>query len=454
LNRIELEKSINDFGEKLTNYDVGLFYYSGHGIQYKNENYLVPKDANMTLENQISYQCINLGNVMSSMEGAQTKTNLIILDACRDAPFRRSWASRSSNSGGLTYPNNPPGSLTIFSTSAGSTAADNPGERNGLFTSELLKHIKEPNIPLNQILIKTKKGVYERSSSNQMPAEYNQLLGDFYFVKKEVSDFTNRQPVKTPIPESVIPQKVSEVNRSKYVLIQGAAYKMGFNGPSLDERPVHEVKIDNFWISKYEVSINEWKEFCKITNKAMPNSPEWETTPNTPIVGVSWYDAIDYCNWLSLKENLTPCYQKNGREVQWERSANGYRLPTEAEWEFAARGGKLSKNSTFSGSEDPNLIGWYSENSESSPHKSGTKQSNEIGIFDMSGNVWEWCWDWYSETYYRISPQNNPLGPTSGSTKVLRGGSWLSNDMRVSLRVGYTPDVTPIDCGFRVFRNQ
>lgn len=451
LNRIELEKAINEFGDKLTNYEVGLFYYSGHGIQYKNENYLVPKDANMTMETQVAYQCVNLGNVLSIMEGAQTKTNLIILDACRDAPFRKSWASRSSNGGGLTFPNNPAGSLTIFATGAGSTAADNPGERNGLFTSELLKNIKIPNISLNQILINTKKGVYDRSSGNQFPAEYNQLLGEFYFIKKAIDtgSIIPVTPSQTPTQKPIV-----EVNRSKYISLQGNTYKMGLNGQSLDERPAHDVKVDNFWIAKYEVTINDWKEFCKVTNKEMPRMPDWELSPNAPIVGVSWYDAIEYCNWLSIKENLNPCYEKIGKEVKWDKSANGYRLPTEAEWEFAARGGKQSKAYIFAGSNDPNTVGWYNENSESNPHKVGEKQPNELGLFDMSGNVWEWCWDWYNETYYRNSPQSNPVGPESGSTKVLRGGSWLTNDTRVTIRTGYMPTVTPIDCGFRIVKNQ
>ena len=451
LSRVELEKTIEEFGVKLADYDVGLFYYSGHGIQFQNQNFLVPKDANMTLESQITYHCVNLNRVMNAMEEARTKTNILVLDACRDAPFKKSWASRSTNGGGLAYPNNPPGSITVFATSAGSTAADNPGERNGLFTSELLKFIKEPGATLSQILINAKKGVYERSSNSQMPAEYNQLLGEFRFTNKLE---TNPIPQKgSPVSVPKLVENI-DINRSKYITVQGATFKMGLNGQSADERPAHDVKVDNFLISKFEVSISEWKAFCTAINKDMPSLPDWELPPTAPIVGISWYDAIEYCNWLSIKSNLVPCYEKNGKEVEWNRQANGYRLPTEAEWEFAARGGKNTKNTIFAGSVDPNMVGWYSENSESLPHKSGTKQANEIGLSDMSGNVWEWSWDRYSETYYRVSPRENPDGPTSGSTKVLRGGSWLSNDTRVSLRIGYMPEVTAIDCGLRVVRNQ
>lgn len=454
LSKTEFEKTIDEFGAKLTNYQVGLFYFSGHGLQYKGENYFVPTDANMSSEPQIEYQCVPLGRLLSAMEGANTLTNLVILDACRDAPFKKSWASRGSGKQGLTNPNNPPGTSVVFATSAGSTASDNPGERNGLFTGELLKFIKTEGRPLSQILYDTKSAVFLKSQKQQMPEEYNKLFGDFYFKKSPNVAPSTSTVVQNTIPNPLVSTPNNNIVNSKNIFLQGSSFKMGLNGQSPDERPVHEVKLNNFWIAKYEVSVSEWKEFCNATKRPMPRKPSWEWQDNEPIVGISWYDAIDYCNWLSSKSGLTPAYQKSGKEVEWDITADGFRLPTEAEWEFAARGGKLSKNTSFSGTEDPKIGGWYNENSEGKPHKIGTKIANEAGLYDMSGNVWEWCWDWHDETYYRKSPKENPIGPSSGTTKVLRGGSWLTNDIRVTLRIGNIPEVKPFDCGLRVVRNQ
>jgi formylglycine-generating enzyme len=463
LSRTEFLEVVDDFGAKLPNYQAGLFYYSGHGLQFAGVNYLVPTDANMSSEPQIEHHCVPLGRVLSAMEGAQTKTNLVFLDACRDNPFKKSWASRGSGITGFTNPNNPPGTSVVFATSAGSTASDNnPNEKNGLFTGELLKFIKSPNLPLSQILYKTKASVFEKSNQMQMPEEYNKLFGDFYFIKStqkiEVLDNSSNNNIvdnkKTEVSNDNYTPTSTNINTSKSIYLQGNTFKMGLRGQSMDEKPVHDVKLDNFWVSKFEVTVAEWKEYCNATKKVMPRLPDWGWQDNEPIVGISWYDAIDYCNWLSSKSSLAPCYRKSGNEVEWIKTANGYRLPTEAEWEFAARGGKLTKNFTYSGSEDPKSTGWYNENSDNKPHKVGTKIPNEMGVFDMSGNVREWCWDWYDETYYRFSPKENPSGPESGRTKVSRGGSWLTNDISVTIRISNTPDVNPLDCGIRIVRNQ
>ena len=169
---------------------------------------------------------------------------------------------------------------------------------------------------------------------------------------------------------------------------------------------------------------------------------------------MSWYDAVNYCNWRSKKEGLTPCYTINGTNVRCNFKANGYRLPTEAEWEYAARGGNKSKGYEYSGSSDPRDVGWYSSNSGSKTHPAGEKKANELGLHDMSGNVWEWCWDWYEKEYYRKSPKENPVGPSLGQSRVLRGGSW-GNDVsivRCSLRGYNIPSFAGGGLGFRIAR--
>jgi formylglycine-generating enzyme len=181
---------------------------------------------------------------------------------------------------------------------------------------------------------------------------------------------------------------------------------------------------------------------------------------------VSWYEAIEYCNKRSASEGLKPAYtiDKSKRDpnnsnandkqkfiVTWNAQADGYRLPTEAEWEYAARGGQLSKNTVFSGSNQAQDVAWFSVNS-SMP--AGQKQANELGIYDMSGNVWEWCWDWYGA--YDPKATNNPKGPNWGAKRVIRGGGWTNpeQDMRVCNRSDTTYEFAgDINLGFRVVRS-
>ncbi|GAB3707310.1 hypothetical protein GCM10027592_41340 [Spirosoma flavus] len=175
-----LTASIDDFGRQLKGYDVGLFYYSGHGLQQNGENYLVPTDANMNSATEVDYHCVRFGRVFGTMEGSGSKVNLVLLDACRNNPFPKS-TSRALASG-LTIPRNPPGSFVAYSTREGNTADDNPSSRNGLFTAELLKHLREPGLGLRSMMDRTIAGVRKRSGGNQIPGRYDELEGDFVFV--------------------------------------------------------------------------------------------------------------------------------------------------------------------------------------------------------------------------------------------------------------------------------
>lgn len=204
-----------------------------------------------------------------------------------------------------------------------------------------------------------------------------------------------------------------------------------FGDGNSSEKPVHTITVSSFWISKYEVTQKEWVE-------VMGNNSSYFEGDNLPVYAVSWYDVIEYCNIRSKKEGLTPCYNidkikkdPNNKSkydnlkwiitVNW--NANGYRLPTEAEWEYAARGGNKSKGYKYSGSNNINDVGWYyNKNLEINIFSGGRKMPNELGIYDMSGNVQEWCWDWYDENYYNYSPTNDPKGPSFSRWRVSRGG--------------------------------
>jgi formylglycine-generating enzyme required for sulfatase activity len=171
---------------------------------------------------------------------------------------------------------------------------------------------------------------------------------------------------------------------------------------------------------------------------------------NYPMYYVSWYEAVEYCNKRSQKEGLTPAYTINGTNVTWNRSASGYRLPTEAEWEYACRAGTTTAYNTGASITDD--TGWYRENSGDTTHPVGQKPANAWGLYDMHGNVWEWCWDWYGD--YPSGAQTDPIGASSGSICVRRGGGWpyAAQYARSAYRGSFTPFLRFAFLGFRVVR--
>ncbi|MCF6241720.1 MAG: caspase family protein [Bacteroidales bacterium] len=181
LSQKDIKKAIDEFGEKLQSYDVGLFFYAGHGVQVKGSNYLVPVDANINSESDVEYDCVNAERVLARMEDAGSSVNIVILDACRNNPFERSW-TRSTQGKGLAFMNAPSGSLIAYATSPGTTASDGSGS-NGLYTSALLKHLATPGITILEMFQRVRATVMEESEDRQVPWESTSLRGNFYFVK-------------------------------------------------------------------------------------------------------------------------------------------------------------------------------------------------------------------------------------------------------------------------------
>ncbi len=317
------------------------------------------------------------------------------------------------------------------------------------------------------------------------------------------------------------------------VLVDGGTFLMGNpktdpnRKDDKDEEPVHNVKVNGFYIGKFEVSVKEYKKFVddsqgeksgimdvfkgqllkfidddnqKINDKnefsdkmsrnkinpilndsvVMPPAPDekfWEDHPDTkkyypvvtswwgfkdnyPMHCVTWYEAIAYCNWLSEKQGFEKCYSVNkDKGIDCDLNKNGYRLPTEAEWEFAARGGNKSQGFRYSGSNSVEEVAWIDETSgDAKPGEIGKKKANELGIYDMSGNVWEWCSDYYFKDYYttckKAGTVNNPFAATSNSYRVLRGGGWYYRTEYATLtsRDGPQPFYSNYAYGFRLAR--
>jgi formylglycine-generating enzyme len=278
----------------------------------------------------------------------------------------------------------------------------------------------------------------------------------------------------------------SAQSQPEMILVEGGSFKMGRDDANdkikgnefSNELPRHEVKLNSFYLGKYEVTVKEYKEFITATKKSMPPAPDsawfaehpdtkmfyplsktqwWGWKDNFPIHNINWFEAVEYCNWLSQKQGLQKVYTINKSEVTWNLSANGYRLPTEAEWEYAARGGNLSKSYRFSGSNNIDEVAWYDGTTKyKGPAPVGTKKANELGIFDMSGNVWEWCNDYFTSNYYANSAKENPTGPGPNTYRVLRGGSWHYRDeyARIADRDGPNAAFTNFNYGFRIAKNK
>ncbi len=205
------------------------------------------------------------------------------------------------------------------------------------------------------------------------------------------------------------------------VYVEGGNFQMGSNSGENDEMPVHTVTVNSFFMDATEVTQAEYR---RVMGK---NPSNFSGCDECPVEKVSWEDAMEYANKV------------------------GKRLPTEAEWEYAARGGNQSMGNTYSGSNDLSVLGWYVDNAGNKTHPVSQKRPNELGLYDMSGNVYEWCADWYGEDYYSQSSRANPHGPASGTTRVLRGGSWNNNDIncRVAYRYADFPINKYIIFGFR-----
>jgi formylglycine-generating enzyme required for sulfatase activity len=250
----------------------------------------------------------------------------------------------------------------------------------------------------------------------------------------------------------------SDGTQSNFIFVQGGTF---FNGTS-------NVTLDSFYLDKFELTQDFYMEVMKVNP-----SGEIGIGPDYPVNQVSWFDAIEFCNRWSIQSQLIPCYSygaygtnpdywPTGWNQDWGNqyniscnwSASGYRLPSEMEWMFAAKGGIYSQNYIYSGNNNVDMVAWYMANAGGSAHKVGQKLPNELGFYDMSGNLWEWVWDYYAD--YATGNQTNPHGAYTGTAKVNRGGYYQGQGAwcAVSFRNwgGYATDVYH-GVGFRVCHN-
>ncbi len=244
--------------------------------------------------------------------------------------------------------------------------------------------------------------------------------------------------------------------KPEMVKVEGGTFVMG-NDRQRREAPEHKVTVSTFFMSKYEISFEKFDKYCTMTGEKKPEDAHFGRGKN-PVINITWISAVEYCNWLSKVYGLDKCYSIRGDSsiitVSCDFNKNGYRLPTEAEWEYAAKGGNKFELTTYSGGDNADDVAWYKFNSGAHPHKVGSKKANELGLHDMSGNVKEWCWDYYSKDFYSNSTEDNPTGPSTGVRRVYRGGAYNdSHDgLRLTLRSATGQNKSEGTIGFRVVR--
>lgn len=408
LGYVEMNKAVETFGKKLRSGGVGLFYYAGHGMQVNGANYLIPVDARIEDENEVRYKAIDAGLVLAKMEQAKSDVNIVVLDACRDNPFSRSFRSSSH---GLASMDAPSGTFIGYATAPGKTAADGDG-KNGLYTAELVKVLETTGIALEQVFKRALKAVREKSGSKQTPWVASNLEGEFYFVpltigqlesssrpsrlvdppratNDEVStdepatdepatdDPTTDDPTSDAPDEPAIRDTYTDSTTGmEFINVPSGCFQMDNN----------EECVSNFNIGKFEVTQGQWY-------RVMGNKPSKfsECGYHCPVERVSWNDVQEFIQKLNVQ------------------SGRNYRLPTLIEWEYACRSG--GKSDKYCGGNDVEDVAWYKNNSGETTHEVGTKQPNNFGIYDMSGNVMEWTMD----------------GSSTG--KVTPGGSWANDNV-------------------------
>jgi formylglycine-generating enzyme required for sulfatase activity len=329
----------------------------------------------------------------------------------------------------------------------------------GLFFSLVLP-LSGQNIPQDLQLV-VDLAELEREIDNNLASadlakvkEYLRKLDSFMASGLDQSFLTGIPSLKIRVVkvEKVLQMKADllKLKNKGFILVEGGTFYMGGIGNGdYALLQAHNVTLSSFYISKYEVTQKEYKALIG-TN---PSHPEKGIGDNYPVNKVSWYDAVEYCNALSRKEGLTPVYTGSGENIKMNINANGYRLPTEAEWEFAAKGGNSSRGYLYAGSNSKDSVAWHWNNSGRKVHPVGGKKANELGLYDMTGNVAEWCWDW--DGYYDTNHQTNPTAYTTGTEKVNRGGSLRSSrdiNCETSTRSHSSPSSTYESTGFRLVR--
>jgi formylglycine-generating enzyme required for sulfatase activity len=503
-----MRAGVRRFSDRLGKDDVGLLYFAGHGIQVQGRNFMIPVDARLDNEQHISLEAMDVDVVLQQMVGAGSRVNLVILDACRDNPFERSFRS---SSGGLAQMTAPQGTMIAYATAPGKVASDGPYRDNGLYTTHLIEAIQEPGLPIEQVFKRVRSAVSRDSNGAQVPWEASSLVGDFYFIERAPAV----TPVAAPAPAAAAPPAPAAATGlgaapaagaipaamrpadaldaaavapplsvfkdcdvcPEMIVLPAGTFQMGSapgeKGRDSDEGPQRPVTFARpFAVSRYEVTRGEYAQFVDATGRGDKGcwawagsewknieDADWRSPPNLsqtirdPVVCVNWEDARAYAAWLR------------------EKSGKTYRLLSEAEWEYAARAGTETR---FSWGPDQDAGCQFANGADQTAKTKqpawtvmnctdgyfttspvGAFRANAFRLHDMHGSVWEWVEDCYHDSYEGAPRDGSPRIMDACAYHVVRGGSWSSNpgDLRSAFRNRVGPDGRSNALGFRVARS-
>lgn len=490
----QMDEAVRTFGRNIKGGGIGLFYFAGHGVQVGGVNYLVPAGAKVEKEQDMKFETLEIGKVTAEMEAAENGLNIVILDACRNNPFTRSFRSPSP---GLAPINAPSGTYIAFATAPGTTASDGEGV-NGLYTQELLLNLTQPGLRLEDVFIRTRVAVKKKSSDKQVPWE-NGALESVVILNENAAagpasvptgGATTSAPATPPVPTinfSGIP--LSALRSAKFttasvdekgnvtkreagpkqyyledlgngvklemVAIPGGRFQMGspFSEPERDEGETqHWVQVSSFWMGRYEVTQAQWRAVMGRLPHCIAISDPNLKGDDLPVTCVSW---------LEVKEFITEL-----NEILKLKDGKGYGLAREAEWEYAARAGTTTPfpyGPTIAPEfENYNWDSAYANGPKKPPKydylvKVGSFVANPFGLFDMLGNATEWCEDWLGPyPNARKGDQTDPTGPSGGERRVVRGGAYGNSAFRCRSadRAGILPNDRTLYVGFRLVRRQ
>lgn len=431
-----MKRAIRDFGAKLRSKGgVGLFYYAGHGVQVKGINYLIPVGTEVRTEEEVEYESVEAGLVLAQMEAAKNDINIVILDACRNNPFARSYRSADK---GLAQINAPSGTLIAYSTAPGSIASDGTG-RNGLYTQEFLKQVKTPGRSIEDVFKQIRVAVRSVTGGTQTPWESSSLTGEFFFNQSGLPPNSRaRVPDSSTDSTAKLFRRIENSIGVELTPVPPGEFKMG-SQDSRETSPVRTVKVSGFWMSTHEITIGQWKKVMgDLPGELLRGYAKLRQSDNQPVVYVSWTEVRQFIERL------------NQTDKSWT-----YRLPTEAEWEYACRAGTTTYYSfgddisVEQANYDPTMS--YSEQGSTREIKS--YPFNQFGLYDMHGNVSEWVEDAYAASYAGLPTDGSANAGTAAETrKVFRGGSWTTEPyvLRCNVRRSGGPKLRDNRLGFRI----
>jgi len=454
---------IRAFGRDLARSEIGLFYFAGHGAEVKGINYLIPVRHDIREASEIQFNAVDAGFILAKMEAAENPMNILILDACRNNPFARSFRSATR---GLAKMDAPPGTIIAYATAPGGVAEDGNG-RNGTYTASLISHLKQPGFHVRDVFNRTGLAVMSQTRKSQVPWISASPIPDYYLAGEVLP--MPPVPVVRPADSGPAPGDIwtEPGTGMEFVRVPGGCFRMGqthgerhylikaggaqeYQKYYSDELPRHEVCLDGFWMGRYEVTNRQFRQFRPDHDSGTYKGRDLNS-PDQPVVNVSWADARAFARWLG------------------EKSGKALALPTEAQWEYAARGGTTAMRYWGESDEKACLhanvyditghaqlgFKWahlHCDDGYGVTAPVGRYTANPFGLYDMLGNVYEWCRDVYDSKAYEKHGRKNPLINSGSQDRVLRGGSLSSEPglVRLADRSGFVPSKQGVNFGFRL----